>query len=186
MKTWRRAFVAGALLLAVLSCPGWTQQKTGERIKEFLALVGEVESGKDVSKQATALGKKFGGVRTTMNLYNSKAHGGIGFGVKGTGMEARLVALEEKGITDEVLKAEAKELKKLAQITVVMSDALRGYAPAKPFLGRGKKEWDGDLETMKSGAQELSKAIAANDPKAVKAAATRINNACNRCHDGVK
>ena len=119
-----------------------------------------------------------------MNLYNPRDRGGIGFGPRGIAIERKLVDLEEKPLAAETLKKEATALVRLAHINLVMAEITHGFAPDKPFLGKGKKEWQRDVEAMKAASRSLLKAIAASSPKDVQLAAARINNACNNCHDG--
>jgi hypothetical protein len=152
--------------------------------KDVLDLAREGQAGKDIAKKAALLGKQFASARAAMQLYNPRGRNGIGFGPKGTSLEGRFVALGEDGVSAETLKKESAELIRAAHINLVMAEILRAHAPAKPFLGRGKKEWERDLEAMKKASKSLIEAIGASDPKAVQASATRINNACNSCHDG--
>ena len=66
------------------------------------------------------------------------------------------------------------------------AEVVHRFAPAKPVLGRGKKEWERDVEALMAGSRSLLKAVKANDPEAAKATAVQINNACNSCHDWAK
>lgn len=185
MKIWTGGLVLGVAVV-VVAMGSARGQDAKDRGKEVLALAKDSAAGKDVTKQAAALGKRFGSARNAMRLYNPRARGGIGFGQKGTGIEARLVDLEEDGVTAEVLKKESEELTRVAHVTLVMAEVLRVHAPAKPFLGRGKKEWERDLDQVKAGSRDLLKALEASDPKAVRAAVARVNKGCNSCHDGAK
>jgi hypothetical protein len=174
--------LAVTLALGVLAA-GRAQDAKG-LAGQVLELARQAGAGKDVAARAAALGKRFKSARAAMRLYNPRARGGIGFGPRGAGIERRLVDLGEQPPGAEALKKDAAELARVAHVNLVMAEAVRCYAPEKPFLGRGKKEWDRDLEAMKAGSRALLKALEAGDPKAVQAAATRINNACNSCHDG--
>jgi hypothetical protein len=171
-------------VLSVLTV-GRAQEAKGPG-KDVLELAREAAAGKDVTAKAVALRKKFVSVRGAMNLYNRRTRGGIGFGPRGVGIEWRLVHLGEDGIAAETLKKESEELTRVARINLVMAEIVRGFAPDKEFLGRGKKEWERDVEAMKTASRSLVKALESGSPKAVQEAATRINNACNSCHDGKK
>ena len=146
----------------------------------------EADTDKDVATKAAALRKRFGSVGAVMRLYNPRPRGGLGFGSRGDGIEGRLVDLGEQAMTAETLKKESTDLMRVARINLVMAEITRGFAPDKPFLGRGKKEWERDLEAMKTASQGLLKALKAGSPRDVQAAAARVNNACNNCHDGKK
>jgi hypothetical protein len=171
--------VAGVALLAV-----GRAQDVGGPGKKVLELAQEAESGKDVAKKAAALKPQFTGVRAAMNLFNPRSRRGIGYGPRGVAIERKLLDLEEQALSAEALKRESAELIRLAGVTLVLAEVTRGFAPAKPFLGKGKKEWDRDALTMKTASRDLLKALRAGSPRDVQAAAKRINNACNNCHDG--
>lgn len=176
------------LLGAILLVGGTVSRGQGARspAKEVVALAEESEKGTDVAKQAAALGKRFGSVAAAMRLYNARSRGGIGFGPKGVGIERRFVDVGERGITAALLEKESADLIRAANVNLVMAEVTHRFAPEKPFLGRGKKEWERDLEGMKAGSRELVKAVKAKDVEAVRKAAGRINDACNRCHDGAR
>ena len=178
---WRLALaLAGAGALAACA------QGVKGPAKSALELAREAEAGKDVTKGIAALSKQLGGVEAAMKLYGPRSRGGVGVGPKGVGIERRLLDLAEDGVSAEALKKEAADLTRLAHANVVVAEATHAFAPAKPFLGRGKKEWDRDLTAVKDGSRELLKAIREGDPKAVRSAAARVNNACNSCHDGAR
>jgi hypothetical protein len=181
-----RGLMLAVVVVVIVLAPGRAQVAKKERGKEVLELAREVEAGKDITKRAAVLRKGFGNVRAAMNMYNPRARGGIGFGPRSMAIERRLVDLEEDGVSAETLKKESAELARVAHINLVMAEIVIGYAPKKPVLGRGTKEWERDLDLVKTGSSDLLKAVKAADPKAVKAAAARINNGCNNCHDGVK
>jgi hypothetical protein len=184
MTSCCRGLVLGLAVVAAALTAGRAQDAKSLG-QEVLELARESAAGKDVAKGAQALGKRFGSARAAMRLYNprSSRNGGIGFGPRGLAIERRLIDLGEQATSAQTLKKESAELTRVAHVNLVMAEVLRGFAPAKPFLGRGKKEWEQDLEAMKVGSRGLLKALEAGDPKAVQAAAARINNACNSCHD---
>jgi hypothetical protein len=152
--------------------------------KAVVELAKEADTDKDIAKRAAAL--KFGSARAAMQLYNPRTQGGLGFGPREVGIEAKLVELGDDGINAETLKKESDEWKRVARINLVMAEIIGRFAPAKPFLGRGKKEWERDVQAWKTASQSLLKAIETGSPREVQAAAARINNACNNCHDGKK
>lgn len=178
-----RTMLLGLMILAGTLASG-RAQAVKDLPKAVLDLAVESEAGKDVSAKTAALKKKFSGVPVVMRLYNARSRGGIGFGSRGVRIERRLIDLGETGIDAETLKKESAELKRVAHINLIMAELTRGFAPAKPFLGRGKKEWERDVDALKTGSNDLLKALTENDPKAVQAAAVKINKACNSCHDG--
>jgi hypothetical protein len=184
MNCCRGLLLGAAAALAMLAAGRAQDAKSSG--KAVLDLAREAEAGKDVAKKAAALRNRFRTAAAAMRLYNPRSRGGLGFGPRGDGIEGKLVDLGEQVLADATLKKESAELKRVAGINLVMVEITRGFAPEKPFLGRGKKEWERDLEALKKAAVDMAKAVDAGSPKDVQAAAVRINNACNNCHDGKK
>ena len=178
-----RGLVPGMVVVVGLLAVGQAQEVRGPA-REVVELAREAEAGKDVEKKAVALRKRFRNARAAMNLFNPRSRGGIGVGPRGTAIEQALIGLEEEALTAQALKKESAELVRVAHITLVMAEITDGFPPAKPFLGKGKKEWERDVGAMKKAARDLLKALEARSPREVKAAATRINTACTNCHDG--
>lgn len=188
MNTCLRTLSLVGCLLLLTFAPGLAQQaKDKDRTKAVVDLASQSASGKEVAKKAASLKKLFPEVRTAMQLYNARKDGGIGFGDQGKrGIERTLVDLEEDGISKEMLSKLAPDLTRAAHLNLVLMEITRGFAPDKPFLGRGKKEWDRDVQLVLEGSRQLLKAVKAQDPKAVQAAAVQINKGCNNCHDGTR
>jgi hypothetical protein len=180
-----RMLLFGLLALLGVLTTGHTQQARGPW-KDVVELAQKADTDKDVAKKAAALKKRFANARAAMQLYNPRSQGGLGFGPREVGIEAKLVSAGEDGIDAETLKKEAAEWKRVARINLVMAEIMRGFAPEKPFLGRGKKEWERDIDAWKSASRGLLKAVEDGSPKEVQAAAARINTACSNCHDGKK
>jgi hypothetical protein len=175
--------VVFGLALAVGLLPAARTQDVRGPAREVLELALQAEAGKDVTERAAALRKRFRNVGAAMRLFNARSQGGIGFGPRAVGIEHRLVELGERGLSEATLKKESAELARVAHINLVMAEIVRGFAPTKPFLGRGKKEWERDVESLKAASAGLLKAVKSGAPKAVQAAAARVNTACNNCHD---
>jgi hypothetical protein len=182
MRVCRALMLATGIVAGSLTALSAQQAKN--QAKDVLDLVRQSEEGQDVARKAAALKPKFSTVRVVMQLYNARSQGGVGFGAKGGRIERRLIDLDEDGISAEALKKESADLARVAHVNLVAAEITRGFAPDKPFLGRGKKEWDRDLDALKSASNDLLKAVKASDPKAVQSAAAKINHACNSCHDG--
>jgi cytochrome c556 len=177
-----------ALLLG-LGLLGVSLGRTGAQeakglVKAVFDLARESESGKDVDKKAAALKGAFKEVRAAMQVYNARTIGGVALGGKEVRLERRLIDLGEDGITAEELKKASAGLTRLAHLNLVVAEVTRGFAPEKPAFGRGKKQWERDVEAVKEASRELLKAVKADDPRAVQAAAARVSKACNSCHDG--
>ncbi len=178
------------LIFAILAVLGMLTTSHGQQVKapwkDVVELAQKADTDKDVARKAAALKTRFRDARAAMRLYNPRAQGGLGFGTAEVGIEARLVSAGEDGIDAATLKKEAEEWKRVARINLVMAEILRGFAPEKPFLGRGKKEWQRDVDVWKTASHGLLQALEKGSPKEVQAAAARINTACSNCHDGKK
>jgi hypothetical protein len=174
-----------ALAAAVVLTAAPAQEAKGPA-KLALELAREAEAGKDVTKRAAALAGQLKSVQAAMRLYSPRSRGGVGLGPKGVGIERRLLDLGEDGIAAEALKKESADLIRLAHVNLVVAEATRAFAPAKPFLGRGRKEWERDLGAVQEASRDFLKAVKAGDPKAVQSAAARVNKACDSCHDGAR
>jgi hypothetical protein len=172
-----------ALFTALFVLQPANAQKGAAARGEVLALVREAEAGKDFAEKAARAGKRYGRVTTIMRVYNPTTEGGIGFGPeKGDSLEQKLLDLARRELTPDRLKKESAELARLAHINLVVAEMIRPHAPLEPVAGRGKKEWDQDVENLKKVSRGLLEAVRASDPAAVRAAAFRINRTCDRCH----
>jgi hypothetical protein len=111
--------------------------------KDVVELAQQSDTDKDIGKKAAALKKRFNTARVAMQLYNPRTQGGLGFGPRSVGIEAKLVELGDDGIDAETLKKESAELKRMARINLVMAEIVGGFAPAKQFLGGARRNGSG-------------------------------------------
>jgi len=71
----------------------------------------------------------------------------------------------------------------MAQVNIAIGRIAHHYAPDKPKPGgKGPKDWKQYTDDMLKSTQDFIKAVKADDPAKVKAAAVEINAACTRCH----
>lgn len=185
-----RSFGAMALTLAILVVAGNVKaddedsEEVKKAQKDVLELVKKITNGaKDVSTDAAKIAKKYEDLNTVMHVYKPSRNGGIGYGkpAVGDGIELKIIDLGKRA-TDAAVKAQKKELLRLANINLAMVEIAKQYAPSKPKAGKGAKDWNLHAADMKKATLELIEAIKEGKGAKVKAAANNLNASCNNCH----
>lgn len=161
-------------------------EKVYELIKDGHAS-GKIDQKKleNMSKQIKA---KFEDLNLVMSIYKPSKRGGLGFNpakkVPGDGIEKRIndLATMKEELSKADLSKEKDLLIRAALYNLAIHEVSKAYTPTKAIRGKGAKDWKQHNDEMKGGSEDLIKAAKAGDPKALKKAAGRINNACNDCH----
>jgi hypothetical protein len=170
-------------MVTVADVRGADEKDIKKAQKLIIDLAKESLAGKDISKKAAALKKDVEELDAWMHAYKPRGKGGIGFGPEKTnGIEMKIINMGKRALPAATLAKEADELIMAAHINIVLAEIARGYAPAKPKGGKGKKEWIQHVEDQKKAADELIKAVKAKNAAAAKSAANNLNQACNNCH----
>jgi len=130
-----------------------------------------------------------------LNKRKKGGEGGFGFGPKPTGemddsIEKKVESLGDTGnppLTAAQLAKESADLQKMNQrvaavALVVAAKPAPKTVGAKTVPAKDLKKWDEFTEMMAKSSQELNRAIQDKDPKAVQAAAKRMDGACKGCH----
>jgi soluble cytochrome b562 len=138
-------------------------------------LADSVGNAAALKKQADMMEKKYE-LKPIMWAFKPKAKGGLTPG----GIELELIGLGKKPL--KTLPAQAADLQKMTQVIRGIAEVAPSYAGKFTKTPAETKTWDGLVEDMKKGSDELSAAIKANDPKAVQKAANDLNTSCNDCH----
>src|SRR5262249_51163027 len=118
-----------------------------------------------------------------MVIFKHRKKGGLGFGPKSEadGIEYKLGLLEKKLLLPRQLKAEGKELLRMAYVVRAVAEVTHAYPPDRaPAKVKAWQRFDAD---MKAGADELVAAIKKADGRAIRKAATRLNGNCVECHN---
>jgi hypothetical protein len=175
--------VAALLLLA--GSVALSQDKSEKSPGSLVELAKLSEEGQDVSKAAEALKEKYKELKNVMSGYKSRARKGIGTGPASPedGIETKIIALSKQAPTAATLKKEKADLLRVAHVNVAVSEMARLYKPKKARQGKTRKDWLKYCDDLKQGAEDLIKAVKANDPKAVQRGAAALQAACNRCHE---
>src|SRR5262249_23078891 len=100
-----------------------------------------------------------------------------------SGIEAKLDELQRlpKGPAPRVLKRDAKDLIKMAHVTMAMAEIAKPHFH-KPMEGKNKKAWDRWLDDQKQASKDLIDAVAKQNGPAVSQAAGRVLASCTQCH----
>jgi len=155
-----------------------------EAQKDILKLAKDIEAAKKVD--TAAIRKKYEELEPIMHAFKPFAKGGIGFDQKKgpeDGIEVKIQNLAKDSISAGTLRRDKANLIKIAQVNIAIGRIAQHYAPEKPKPGgKGPKDWKKYNDDMIKAAQDFIKAAKAEDPAKLKAAATEINSACNKCH----
>jgi soluble cytochrome b562 len=157
-------------------------QKAVEKITETVAK-GDMDAAK---KQAAEAAKKTE-IADFMELFKLRAKGGLGVGpaagaITPDGVEAQVMALAKKAPAGGALAKQAPDLEKMANTIYAVSLVTEAHTPKKAPAGKNIQTWKDAVKDMQESSQELAKAAKANNAAGIKAAATKLNAACNNCH----
>jgi cytochrome c556 len=147
---------------------------------DVTALVKDLVAKKDISQKAAALAK-IHHLEHVMEAFKEPEEGGIE-AAKGGSIEARIAGLAKRPLKAASLKEDRAELIQVARISAVIAEVVGHQRPARPPSAWRAREWKRYTEDMKKAGLALEGALDKNDTKKVKAAALRLNNACNNCH----
>ncbi len=183
-------------LFMTLASAGSPQDKKPDKEKKsnkqardaVLGMAGLVER-KDfgaLKQRADAVAKSIEGLDDVMNLLKLRARGGLGLGntpgaIAPDGMEAKVVNLSKRPLTQPQLAKESKELVRLAYVNAAIAQVSESRTDADG--SKDPKAWQKWSVDMRQAALELADAAQAMDPVRVKAAAKKLNTSCTECHD---
>jgi hypothetical protein len=122
-----------------------------------------------------------------MVAFKLPRNGGIGFGgqegaTAPDGIEIKLIRLSKKPLPAATARKEGPALERAAKIALAVSYVAEAYTPKKKMGTMDPKDWKADVAEMRASAEELLAAARQADPKAIQAAARRLNSSCNNCH----
>ena len=197
MMMTTRLWLAGAMFATVggLVYVSGASSAQGEKdpavaVKKIAAEIkkGNLEGAK---KAAAAAGKDIEEVADLMHLYRPRNKGGMGWGAKaGTnpatdGLEKKIQEFA-KGVPANIADQVENNLE-AAYWIAALTEVVHAKTPAKDSGGgKTKKAWTGFTDEMRAAGNDLIKAAAAKDGKAMAKAANKINSACTNCHSKFK
>lgn len=154
---------------------------------DILKLAAMLEKGEDVTSAAASARKL--DLDAVMVLLKLRSKEGLGVGPKAgeypanqDGIEAKIIGLAKKALTDAEVKKQAADIAQAAYITAAIGYATDGHKPAKKIGDKDPKEWEEFTQAMKKEAMNLAAAAKKGDPMAIKNAAAKLNSSCNNCH----
>jgi cytochrome c556 len=193
MRTHARVWLASAVLLAVgvwsLSGGSGTAangQKLGAAIQKLADTVAKPDVA-SARKDAEALAKTIE-LDSVMDLFKLRAKGGLGVGtspgaVTPDGIEAKVMAMAKKPLTQQELDAQSAGLTKAGQVIAAVALVARHKCPVMQKTGdKDPKKWQELTQEMHTGALAVAAAAKAKQPAELKTAATKLNSTCNNCH----
>jgi cytochrome c556 len=177
------AVVLGFGMLAASSNAADDEKEVREVIQK---MAGAIEQGKEGDAKKMADKLKNADLEDIMNLMlprKAGGKGGVGIGAKPgaitpDGIERKVQALEKAAPPE----AEIPDLEKAGYIMKAIALA----TPNKVPKGKNPKNWSKYNDDYQKTAQEFIEAAKKKDPKAVQAAAKKLNNACVSCHNDYK
>jgi len=138
-------------------------------------------------KLAADAAKQFEDFYELENLYRQRNKGGLGWSTRPgpvalqDGLERQMLIMMRGAPANVLLDQEhnleaAYAFLAMAELTIVM-------APKKNMGRKTIALWNSQSQALRDSANELRQAFAVNDARGVKQAATKMNDACARCHD---
>ncbi len=124
-------------------------------------------------------------------MFKLRTRGGLGVGACGRpvpgvrdGIEVTIMDLARpnKAVPPAFLGPNKNDLIHLARTTEAVAEVTYAYTPKRKMAGKDPSSWTKSTDDMKQASRELAAAADAGDARAIKAAAVRLNNACNDCH----
>jgi len=192
---------AGALALAVLGVTAANGRFADEKVivpkdiaKAINDMADKAGKGQDAKADAEAFGKKHpDDLKKIMWAFKPRmanGEGGFGVGAKPgaytpDGMEGLIISHgnpRRKPMMAKELMDTAKDLDRLADVTIAIADLTHAYTPKKKEPDKDPKDWTKYTDDMKKGAQDLKAAVKGNSPENAKMAFTKLYSSCTNCH----
>jgi hypothetical protein len=164
--------------------------KATEGLKKLIDLIEKDKDKKDIAQAAGDLDKTFNppDLKHIMwAAYKPREKGGLGVGNKGDnikpdGIEAKLINMSKKEMSEAQLKKEGPALVKMAETAKAMAEIAelntqRYVGPKKPIA-----DWKKFNKTQKDAAADLIDAVNNNKPDKVLDATKNLYSSCTNCH----
>ncbi len=190
MRMYSRMLVAGALLLALGVWSIAAEDAAGLRgeVQKVADALGKGDA--EQAKKTAAEVAKSSELEEVMSLMQPRRANAkkpvFGVGTKPgavtpDGIEAKVIALSKK-VDPRQLDKESAALAEMALRVQAIAEIATAKAPEKDEGQKKKKDWMEWAGEMKKSAMELGEAAKEKHAPQVKAAAAKLNSACNNCH----
>jgi cytochrome c556 len=198
MMTLARTLAAGlavlGLILGFLAGNRSSADETAEVREAILKAANAIAKGDadSAKKVAENLAKSLESVEAAMNLMAKRnptnpKKGGFGVGdkpgaISPDGIEAKVMALAKKPLTDSQLNNESAALEEMTTRIAAIAEVAKAKVPEKDQGSKKKADWIKWSDEMRKGADELGQAAKSKKPAAVRTAAKALNDTCSNCH----
>jgi hypothetical protein len=184
------ATVLGLLAVAFFQTAGRSRADIDKKLHAALVEIAEACRKGDTATaetKAKALAKTVEDLDDLMHSFKPRNKKGLGVGSKAgvvtpDGIEQKLDAIAQGGITDGQLSKEGAALNEAAWMTAAIAEVTKYKGPEKDKGKKTKARWGQYVKGMLEGAKELAAASKAMKADAVKTAAAKLTNSCNTCH----
>src|SRR5262245_24992097 len=176
--------VAGAFWLSSPSSAGDSKALKANIDKIADALKSGDKAG--AGKQAEALAKKLDDIAEAMDLFKPRKKNGFGVGktpgaINPDGIEQMLLKIGRDAPAAGTLKKDGAAFEEMGYRIAALG--MIAAAKGAPKGAKGTpKDWNGWSNDTVKGGLEIAAAAKAKGGADVKAAASKLNNACNSCH----
>jgi hypothetical protein len=177
VRVWMAAVVVAAAIGLIFAAGPGTAGDAGPANGDVKKIADAVKAGKtaDAKTMAVAANKKYAELEDVMTAFKTKKKGGLGWtgSKEGDGIELKIREVARDG------GKTAGFYEEIGNTIAAVGLIAEARTPAKDKGKATVKGWKAANEEMLEGAAALAKAKSAAE---LKAAATKINNACNACH----
>lgn len=186
------AAVAGLLYLAGPGTAGGKEENAQKANVLKLAKMIGAGNADAAAKVAAAVGKqakdddaRLEMVADVMHLLKKRSKGGLGFGEKkpsrgADGLEDKINEVRRDAPAGVAKDADAYQ--QMGYRLAAVADLTKALAPAKDSAGKKRADWLKWSDEMHASSMKLVEAAKSKSGAEVKAAATKLNAACNACH----
>jgi hypothetical protein len=140
-------------------------------------------------EQAVAIAKRYSDRRPLMKVFTERTRqGGLGVGkkvgaIQPDGIEAMVQALVKKARSAAELGEEGDALVRMTQVMIAVAEVMKHKCEVTKRVGHlDPSDWTRWFQDMEQSSLKLAEAVKAKDGAQVKAAATRLQSSCIRCH----
>jgi hypothetical protein len=154
-----------------------------------LDIVEEIKKGNNpkVEAMAKARAKDFEELLDIEDFYRRRNKGGLGWGATPgnnavqDGLETRMLALTRAVPVN--FAQDAKNNEEAAAWIAAIAELTAAKPEFRPMGRKTLEDWRKKAGQLRADTEEFAKAIAANNPVAIRKSAQAVVNACNSCHE---
>jgi len=161
--------------------------KATEGLKKLIDLIDKDKDKNEIAKAAEDLDKKTDLKHIMWAAYKPREKGGLGVGDKDAkfkpdGIEAKLINMSKKEMSEAQLKKEGPALIKMAETAQAMADIAERNTPKKDEPKKPIADWTKTNKAQRDAAKELIDAVKANKADKVLDATKNLYASCTNCH----